>query len=153
MKPEDQATQKWTLLGKQSPQNPQAFYNMDQAHNITTGTIFVSQHLKITSMWCSIAANDDTRLDIARTRWNIEYLVQGARCVYNSTERDQVTFMGPTHNDEMCNFYMMYYADRPTVRGGWENSKQFPAAAAVIWWGLIRLPQKTPLCPTDHPVS
>ncbi|OQV14470.1 Peptidyl-glycine alpha-amidating monooxygenase [Hypsibius exemplaris] len=59
-----------------------AFYKMDAAHNITTGTIF------------------------------------GARCVYNSTERETVTLMGPTHNDEMCNFYMMYYADRATNSGG-----------------------------------
>ncbi|XP_055347482.1 peptidyl-glycine alpha-amidating monooxygenase-like [Paramacrobiotus metropolitanus] len=79
MKQEDEAKLEWTMLGKQSPQNPQAFYPMPAAHNITKGTLL------------------------------------GARCVYNSTERSAITFMGPTHNDEMCNFYMMYYADRSIV--------------------------------------
>ena len=84
MKPEDQDEGKWTMLGKQSPQNPQAFYHMDKPHNITAGTIL------------------------------------GARCVYNSTTRTAPTIMGPTHTDEMCNFYMMYYADRNTVRGNFQ---------------------------------
>ncbi|CAH1796518.1 unnamed protein product [Owenia fusiformis] len=33
------------------------------------------------------------------------------RCTFNSTGRDRPTFVGATHNDEMCNFYMMYYTD------------------------------------------
>ncbi|XP_022792772.1 peptidylglycine alpha-hydroxylating monooxygenase-like isoform X2 [Stylophora pistillata] len=34
-----------------------------------------------------------------------------ARCTYNSMQRDQVTDIGATMNDEMCNFYMMYWYD------------------------------------------
>ncbi|XP_061167257.1 peptidylglycine alpha-amidating monooxygenase-like [Saccostrea echinata] len=41
-----------------------------------------------------------------------DYLV--GRCVYNSTGRNRATYIGATHNDEMCNFYIMYYADRNT---------------------------------------
>ncbi|XP_056022421.1 peptidylglycine alpha-amidating monooxygenase-like isoform X2 [Ostrea edulis] len=41
-----------------------------------------------------------------------DYLV--GRCTYNSTGRSRTTFIGATHNDEMCNFYIMYYADRNT---------------------------------------
>ncbi|CAI9730823.1 peptidylglycine alpha-amidating monooxygenase-like [Octopus vulgaris] len=33
-----------------------------------------------------------------------------ARCTYNSTGRNSDTKIGPTHEDEMCNFYMMYYS-------------------------------------------
>ncbi|XP_013394833.1 peptidyl-glycine alpha-amidating monooxygenase isoform X2 [Lingula anatina] len=33
------------------------------------------------------------------------------RCVFDSTHKDTYTSIGPTHNDEMCNFYMMYYTD------------------------------------------
>ncbi|XP_022332159.2 peptidyl-glycine alpha-amidating monooxygenase A-like isoform X2 [Crassostrea virginica] len=41
-----------------------------------------------------------------------DYLV--GRCTYNSTGRDRTTYIGASHNDEMCNFYIMYYADRNT---------------------------------------
>nr|XP_022332156.1 peptidyl-glycine alpha-amidating monooxygenase B-like isoform X1 [Crassostrea virginica]XP_022332157.1 peptidyl-glycine alpha-amidating monooxygenase B-like isoform X1 [Crassostrea virginica] len=41
-----------------------------------------------------------------------DYLV--GRCTYNSTGRDRATYIGASHNDEMCNFYIMYYADRNT---------------------------------------
>lgn len=30
------------------------------------------------------------------------------RCTYNSSKRDRWTHFGATHNDEMCNFYLMY---------------------------------------------
>lgn len=43
MKPEDQPKEKWTMMGKQSPQNPQSFYTMDAPHNITAGTILVQR--------------------------------------------------------------------------------------------------------------
>ncbi|XP_068693201.1 peptidyl-glycine alpha-amidating monooxygenase B-like isoform X3 [Montipora foliosa] len=32
-----------------------------------------------------------------------------ARCTYNSMQRDQITYIGATMADEMCNFYMMYW--------------------------------------------
>lgn len=41
-----------------------------------------------------------------------DYLV--GRCTYNSTGRNRSTYIGASHNDEMCNFYIMYYADRNT---------------------------------------
>lgn len=41
-----------------------------------------------------------------------DYLV--GRCTYNSTGRNRTTYIGASHNDEMCNFYIMYYADRNT---------------------------------------
>lgn len=41
-----------------------------------------------------------------------DYLV--GRCTYNSTGRNRPTYIGASHNDEMCNFYIMYYADRNT---------------------------------------
>lgn len=31
-----------------------------------------------------------------------------ARCTMNSMDRDDVTYFGATHHDEMCNFYLMY---------------------------------------------
>lgn len=36
-----------------------------------------------------------------------------ARCTYNSTEKNEATFIGSTSDDEMCNFYMMYYIKNP----------------------------------------
>lgn len=41
-----------------------------------------------------------------------DYLV--GRCTYNSTGRNRTTYIGASHKDEMCNFYIMYYADRNT---------------------------------------
>ncbi|KAF7284671.1 hypothetical protein GWI33_021759 [Rhynchophorus ferrugineus] len=37
-----------------------------------------------------------------------------ARCTMDSSSRNRVTEVGPTNNDEMCNFYLMYYVDHGT---------------------------------------
>ncbi|XP_050314404.1 peptidylglycine alpha-hydroxylating monooxygenase [Anthonomus grandis grandis] len=37
-----------------------------------------------------------------------------ARCTMDSTTRNRFTEVGPTNNDEMCNFYLMYYVERGT---------------------------------------
>ncbi|XP_076444228.1 peptidyl-glycine alpha-amidating monooxygenase A-like isoform X2 [Babylonia areolata] len=34
-----------------------------------------------------------------------------ARCTYDSTGTDHTVFVGGTNNDEMCNFYIMFYTD------------------------------------------
>ncbi|XP_017774183.1 PREDICTED: peptidylglycine alpha-hydroxylating monooxygenase [Nicrophorus vespilloides] len=39
--------------------------------------------------------------------------VLAGRCTMES-HRDRDTFVGPTNNDEMCNFYLMYYVDGDT---------------------------------------
>lgn len=39
--------------------------------------------------------------------------VLAARCTFNSSMRDRWTYIGSTANDEMCNFYMMYYTEAP----------------------------------------
>ncbi|KAK3098853.1 hypothetical protein FSP39_023767 [Pinctada imbricata] len=36
------------------------------------------------------------------------------RCTYNSTGRGRSTYIGATANDEMCNFYIMFYMDANT---------------------------------------
>ncbi|XP_057305603.1 peptidyl-glycine alpha-amidating monooxygenase-like [Hydractinia symbiolongicarpus] len=33
------------------------------------------------------------------------------RCTYNSMTRNKTTYIGATHSDEMCNFYIMYFYD------------------------------------------
>ncbi|KAK2718372.1 peptidyl-glycine alpha-amidating monooxygenase-like [Artemia franciscana] len=38
-----------------------------------------------------------------------------ARCTYNSTGRQRSTEIGSTAADEMCNLYLMYYAERNTL--------------------------------------
>ena len=54
-----------------------------------------------------------------------DYLV--AKCVYSSEGHHSDVRIGSTHNDEMCNFYIMYYHpsgdDRPTALC---NNDQFP---------------------------
>lgn len=37
-----------------------------------------------------------------------------ARCTMDSSKRNRVTQVGPTNNDEMCNFYIMYYVENNT---------------------------------------
>lgn len=41
-----------------------------------------------------------------------------ARCTMDSSNRNRYTQVGPTNNDEMCNFYIMYYVknDTPLTR-------------------------------------
>lgn len=53
------------------------------------------------------------------------------RCTYNSTSQEKVTRIGATHNDEMCNFYMMYfydstkYGNKPSIPCDWLNTKKY----------------------------
>ncbi|XP_029921093.1 peptidyl-glycine alpha-amidating monooxygenase isoform X3 [Myripristis murdjan] len=66
---------KWTLIGRQSPLLPQAFY----------------------------AANKDADIKYGDT--------VAARCVFSGEGRTSKTYIGGTSDDEMCNFYIMYYMD------------------------------------------
>ncbi|TNM92459.1 hypothetical protein fugu_019471 [Takifugu bimaculatus] len=66
----------WTLIGRQSPQLPQAFYPTNKDVNVKYG---------------------DT---------------VAARCMFTGENMTTATSIGSTSNDEMCNFYIMYYMDR-----------------------------------------
>ncbi|KAK7895859.1 hypothetical protein WMY93_021184 [Mugilogobius chulae] len=67
---------KWTLIGRQSPQLPQAFYPANKGVDVKY---------------------DDTL---------------AARCVFTGEGKTTKTYIGGTSDDEMCNFYIMYYMDR-----------------------------------------
>ncbi|XP_023652166.2 peptidyl-glycine alpha-amidating monooxygenase B isoform X4 [Paramormyrops kingsleyae] len=66
---------KWTLIGRQSPQLPQAFYPAANAVEVLYGDTLA------------------------------------ARCVFTGEGKTSVTTIGGTSEDEMCNFYIMYYMD------------------------------------------
>ncbi|XP_044188602.1 peptidyl-glycine alpha-amidating monooxygenase isoform X3 [Thunnus albacares] len=66
---------KWSLIGRQSPQLPQAFYPANKEVNVKYGDIIA------------------------------------ARCVFTGEGRISKTYIGGTSDDEMCNFYIMYYMD------------------------------------------
>ncbi|XP_048875332.1 peptidyl-glycine alpha-amidating monooxygenase isoform X3 [Brienomyrus brachyistius] len=66
---------KWTLIGRQSPQLPQAFYPAANAVEVLYGDTLA------------------------------------ARCVFTGEGKTTVTTIGGTSEDEMCNFYIMYYMD------------------------------------------
>ncbi|XP_050842766.1 peptidyl-glycine alpha-amidating monooxygenase isoform X9 [Serinus canaria] len=65
----------WTLIGRQSPQLPQAFYPVKYPVDIRYDDILA------------------------------------ARCVFSGEGRTTETHIGGTANDEMCNFYIMYYME------------------------------------------
>uniref|UniRef100_A0A8C5TID0 Peptidylglycine alpha-amidating monooxygenase n=1 Tax=Malurus cyaneus samueli TaxID=2593467 RepID=A0A8C5TID0_9PASS len=65
----------WTLIGRQSPQLPQAFYPVEYPVDISYDDILA------------------------------------ARCVFSGEGRTTETHIGGTANDEMCNFYIMYYME------------------------------------------
>ncbi|XP_069370282.1 peptidyl-glycine alpha-amidating monooxygenase A isoform X4 [Paralichthys olivaceus] len=66
---------KWSLIGRQSPQLPQAFYPAHEELDVKYG---------------------DT---------------VAARCVFTGEGRTSKTYIGGTSDDEMCNFYIMFYMD------------------------------------------
>ncbi|KAM9841338.1 peptidyl-glycine alpha-amidating monooxygenase B [Aulostomus maculatus] len=66
---------KWTLIGRQSPQLPQAFYAVNKEVTVKYGDTLA------------------------------------ARCVFTGEGRTTPTYIGGTSDDEMCNFYIMYYMD------------------------------------------
>ncbi|KAM9456628.1 peptidyl-glycine alpha-amidating monooxygenase B isoform 2-T4 [Clarias gariepinus] len=65
----------WTLIGRQSPQLPQAFYPASNAIDVRYGDTLA------------------------------------ARCVFTGEGKTTKTQIGGTSNDEMCNFYIMYYME------------------------------------------
>ncbi|XP_063996743.1 peptidyl-glycine alpha-amidating monooxygenase isoform X2 [Pogoniulus pusillus] len=65
----------WTLIGRQSPQLPQAFYPVEHPVDVNYDDILA------------------------------------ARCVFSGEGRTTETHIGGTANDEMCNFYIMYYME------------------------------------------
>ncbi|XP_048146470.1 peptidyl-glycine alpha-amidating monooxygenase isoform X10 [Corvus hawaiiensis] len=65
----------WTLIGRQSPQLPQAFYPVEYPVDVSYNDILA------------------------------------ARCVFTGEGRTTETHIGGTANDEMCNFYIMYYME------------------------------------------
>jgi hypothetical protein len=58
-----------------------------------------------------------------------------ARCTYNATEMNIDTNIGAMHTDEMCNFYIMYYSEKPPFYHACNDNrapeliKDFPADA------------------------
>lgn len=66
---------KWTLIGRQSPQLPQAFYPANKNVDVKRGDTLA------------------------------------ARCVFTGEGKNSKTYIGGTSDDEMCNFYIMYYMD------------------------------------------
>ncbi|XP_019750127.1 peptidyl-glycine alpha-amidating monooxygenase B isoform X2 [Hippocampus comes] len=66
---------KWSLIGRQSPQLPQAFYPTNHDVDVQYGDTLA------------------------------------ARCMFTGEGRSEETYMGGTSDDEMCNFYIMYYMD------------------------------------------
>ncbi|KAM6226524.1 peptidyl-glycine alpha-amidating monooxygenase isoform 7-T9 [Spheniscus humboldti] len=65
----------WTLIGRQSPQLPQAFYPVERPVDVSYDDILA------------------------------------ARCVFSGEGRTTETHIGGTADDEMCNFYIMYYME------------------------------------------
>uniref|UniRef100_A0AAX7TEU6 Peptidylglycine alpha-amidating monooxygenase n=1 Tax=Astatotilapia calliptera TaxID=8154 RepID=A0AAX7TEU6_ASTCA len=66
---------KWTLIGRQSPQLPQAFYPANKQVTVKYGDTLA------------------------------------ARCVFTGEGKTSKTYIGGTSDDEMCNFYIMYYME------------------------------------------
>ncbi|XP_066567364.1 peptidyl-glycine alpha-amidating monooxygenase B isoform X6 [Amia ocellicauda] len=71
---------KWTLIGRQSPQLPQAFYPVNNPVDIRYGDKLA------------------------------------ARCVFTGEGKSSTTYIGGNSDDEMCNFYIMYYMDAKQAR-------------------------------------
>lgn len=61
--------------------------------------------------------------------------IMAARCTMNNTQR-HVVHIGSTGNDEMCNFYMMYYVDGDTVL---EKKYCFSMGPPVYRWSYDRM--------------
>ncbi|XP_006812437.2 peptidylglycine alpha-hydroxylating monooxygenase-like [Saccoglossus kowalevskii] len=85
----------FTLIGKEDPQKPQAFYPVVNNVDIRQGDMLA------------------------------------LRCTYNTMTEDTVTYIGATLEDEMCNFYIMYYVNDQTELSGKcdnvdSNSLNFP---------------------------
>ncbi|XP_049594405.1 peptidyl-glycine alpha-amidating monooxygenase B isoform X2 [Syngnathus scovelli] len=66
---------KWSLIGRQSPQLPQAFYPTNHDVDVQYGDMLA------------------------------------ARCMFTGEGRSKETYIGGSSDDEMCNFYIMYYME------------------------------------------
>ncbi|OXB56841.1 hypothetical protein ASZ78_005753, partial [Callipepla squamata] len=78
----------WTLIGRQSPQVPQTLLQIRVTHSLFQAFYPVEHPVDV--------SYDD---------------ILAARCVFSGEGRTTETHIGGTANDEMCNFYIMYYME------------------------------------------
>ena len=96
----------WDLIGKRDPQKPQMFYPVADE--------------KVTLKPGDVVAARCTMVKISKS-YELNYLITSRNYIVGKTidlfyilhiqvnHRKRVTWIGATNNDEMCNFYIMYW--------------------------------------------
>ncbi|KAM9793535.1 peptidyl-glycine alpha-amidating monooxygenase isoform X4 [Syngnathus typhle] len=87
---------KWSLIGRQSPQLPQTGYHTEAAM-----TVCAERMCKTCQAF--YPTNHDVDVQYGDTL--------AARCMFTGEGRSKETYIGGSSDDEMCNFYIMYYMD------------------------------------------
>lgn len=68
--------------------------------------------------WTLLGRRDPLTPQMFYAVFNKEPITYGdriaARCTMDSHNKNKDTYIGPTNNDEMCNFYLMYYVENDT---------------------------------------
>jgi peptidylglycine monooxygenase len=109
----------WNLIGQLSPQKPQVRifffcrFCQERKTNLSFG-LFQKTFYEITNRNLTIRSND----------------ILAARCTMNSLSRTSLTRIGPRNQDEMCNFYIMFYT---SYMGRLDNIYCFRDAQKFHW--------------------
>ena len=84
----------WQLIGKKSPQLPQMFYPVERKMTLTRGDTVAAR--------CTMVNNRD------------RYVITLHRNLY-TLQLFRTTYIGTTNEDEMCNFYIMYWTNKEVL--------------------------------------
>ncbi|KAI1239736.1 hypothetical protein IHE44_0011164 [Lamprotornis superbus] len=106
----------WTLIGRQSPQLPQVGWVLFSSEcKFQTEKLNWKSHIHRFASWCFhwLCA-----VVLLEAFYPVKYPVDisyddilAARCVFSGEGKTTETHIGGTANDEMCNFYIMYYME------------------------------------------
>lgn len=126
--------------------HPFAFRTHAHRHGVEVSGWVVNENEKGDDEWFLIGRRDPQLPQMFAPVQNTSLVIHGgdmvaARCILKNNE-DRLIKMGPTGEDEMCNFYMMYWADGDAVMK--DNTCFSPGAPAYHWSseaGLNHIPK------------
>ncbi|RCN45921.1 copper type II ascorbate-dependent monooxygenase domain protein [Ancylostoma caninum] len=126
--------------------HPFAFRTHAHRHGVDVSGWVVNEDEKGDDQWFLIGRRNPQLPQMFAPVQNTSLVVRqgdmlAARCIMKNDE-DRVIKMGPTGEDEMCNFYMMYWAEGDRVL---KDNTCFSPGAPVYHWsseaGLNHIPK------------
>ena len=98
----------WDVIGKRDPQLPQMFYPVaNTSTTLMPGDVIAARCTMVKNAITFFSLGAFDTLNIGHLQYNLHISLSYVFIQVNN--RDRITWIGATNNDEMCNFYVMYW--------------------------------------------